>query len=49
MFEMSMSKFGSGLRDRLLTSFFLHVGHSLFPERSAVIIHSAQNLCRHSE
>ena len=29
--ETSWSKLGSGLRDLLETSFFRHVGHSLFP------------------
>ena len=32
------------LRDLLLTSFFLQVGHSLFPDLRAVMMHSAQNL-----
>ena len=45
---MSASKFGSGLRDRLDTSFFLQVGHSLLPLRSAVIMQSWQNRCKHS-
>lgn len=43
-----MSKFGSRLRDRLDTSFLRQVGHSLFPERNAVMIHSAQKRCKHS-
>ena len=44
IFEMSASKFGSGRSDRFDTSFFRHVGHSLLPLRSAVIMHSWQNL-----
>ena len=44
IFSTNWSKLGSGLRERFDTSFFRHVGHSLLPERSAVIIHSAQNL-----
>jgi len=47
-FETNWSKFGSGLKDLLETSFFLQVGHSLFPDLSAVMMHSAQNLCKHS-
>ena len=37
---------GSGRRERFEASFFLQVGHSLLPERSAVTMHSAQNLKR---
>lgn len=46
--DINKSKLGSGLRDRFDTNFFRHVGHSLFPERNAVMIQSLQNLCRHS-
>lgn len=42
------SKFGSGRSDRLDTNFFRHVGHSLLPRSSAVVIHSLQNRCKHS-
>ena len=31
-----------------MKSTFLHVGHSLLPLLSAVVMHSEQNLCRHS-
>jgi len=41
---MRRSKFGSGRRDRLDTSFLRQVGHSLLPERRAVTIQSEQNL-----
>ena len=44
IFSTNRSKFGSGLSDRLETSFFLQVGHSLLPERRAVTMHSEQNL-----
>lgn len=44
IFSTSWSKFGSGLSDRFETSFLRQVGHSLLPERSAVTMHSAQNL-----
>jgi len=43
-----MSKLGSGLKDRLDTNFFRQVGHSLFPDLNAVIMHSAQKRCKHS-
>jgi len=46
--EISASKFGSGRSDRFDTSFFRHVGHSLLPLRSAVIMHSWQNLKQHN-
>ena len=46
--EISASKFGSGRSDRFDTSFFRHVGHSLLPLRSAVIMHSWQNLLHHN-
>ena len=44
IFSTNWSKFGSGLRDLLETSFLRHVGHSLFPDLNAVTMHSAQNL-----
>jgi len=46
--EISASKLGSGRRDRFDTSFFRQVGHSLLPLLSAVIMHSWQNLKKHS-
>lgn len=46
--EIKQSKFGSGRRDLLETSFFRHVGHSLFPDLNAVMIQSLQNRCKHS-
>lgn len=45
---MRVSKFGSGRSDLLDTSFLRHVGHSLLPDLSAVMMHSWQNRCRHS-
>lgn len=42
------SKFGSGLKERFETIFFRHVGHSLLPRISAVVIHSEQKRWRHS-
>ena len=44
IFSTSLSKLGSALKDLRDTSFFRHVGHSLFPDLSAVTMHSAQNL-----
>jgi hypothetical protein len=46
--EIKQSKLGSGRSERLETSFFLHVGHSLFPDRKAVMMQSLQNRCKHS-
>lgn len=46
--RMRASKLLSCLRDLLETSFFLQVGHSLFPRLNAAVIHSSQNRCRHS-
>lgn len=46
--EINASKLGSGRRDLFDTSFFLHVGHSLLPLRSAVIMQSWQKRCKHS-
>ena len=40
IFAIRASKLGSGLRERFETSFLRQVGHSLLPERRAVIIHS---------
>jgi hypothetical protein len=45
---MSMSKLGSGLSERFETSFLRQVGHSLLPDRRAVMMQSEQNLCKHS-
>lgn len=45
---MRASKLGSGRKERFEINFFLHVGHSLFPLLRAVMIHSWQNLCKHS-
>jgi hypothetical protein len=42
--KVTWSKLGSGLRDLLETNFLRQVGHSLFPDRKAVTMHSAQNL-----
>ena len=46
--EIRQSKFGSGRSDLFDTNFFRQVGHSLFPERKAVIMQSLQKRCRHS-
>ena len=46
--DINASKLGSGRSDLLDTSFFRHVGHSLLPLRSAVIIQSWQKRCKHS-
>ena len=45
---MSASKFESGLSDFLETRLFLQVGRSLLPLPRAVVMQSAQNLCKHS-
>ncbi len=48
IFDISISKLGSCRRLRFEISFFRQVGHSLLPLLRAVIMHSWQNLWRHS-